>query len=391
MTTSSVQPSQLWPEQWAVHVAVEADRLENKVRVALGGQPPDLEAGPSSEAIRHHIAVARTASQRTGRRPFRGFRDQVRGTSVDQAYRNLHTAKVFSLDLLADADVDALVPDVAARLATVLDKNDPRRTRAEQALRSRDAMVRRAALKQAMETAYDASDEEYTRLRDFRNIILLTAALIGGLMWIIALVAAARPQYLPVCFTPTADVTATVCPSGVGQPPSGGDLLIIAGLGALGGGLAALLAIRNLRGTSTPYSLPVALAVLKVPSGALTSVAGLLLLGGGFAPGFSDLDSQRQILAYALVFGYAQQVLTRLVDDRAQLVLNNVPSKDPEGKQPDQAVTAAPVAEILQATPQWPTNGQRRPKTATRVRQASPQGPAHDGMTIALPPPSAST
>ena len=134
-----------------------------------------------------------------------------------------------------------------------------------------------------------------------------------------------------------------MCPSGAGQPTSAGDVLIVAGLGAFGGGLAALLAIRNLRGTSTPYSLPVALAVLKVPSGALTAVAGLLLLGGGFAPGFSDLDSQRQILAYALVFGYAQQLATRLVDDRAQLVLNRVPSKDPEGKQPDPVPPPAPA------------------------------------------------
>jgi hypothetical protein len=112
-------------------------------------------------------------------------------------------------------------------------------------------------------------------------------------------------------------------------------VLLVAGLGALGGGLAAVLGIRNLRGTSTPYGLPVALAVLKVPSGALTAVAGLLLLGGGFAPGFSNLDSQRQILAYALVFGYAQQIATRLVDDRAQTVLNKVPSKDPEAKTPE--------------------------------------------------------
>jgi hypothetical protein len=208
-------------------------------------------------------------------------------------------------------------------------------------------------------------------------------------MWILAVVAAANPQYLPVCFTPTADVTATVCPSGAGQPASAGDVLIVAGLGALGGGMAALLAIRNLRGTSTPYSLPVALAVLKVPSGALTAVAGLLLLGGGFAPGFSDLDSQRQILAYALVFGYAQQVATRLVDNRAQLVLNKVPSKDPEGKQPDQPVTAATVIETPQAVPHLPTNGQR-PRSAARVRQAALREPTPDGMTTTLPPAPAS-
>jgi hypothetical protein len=70
----------------------------------------------------------------------------------------------------------------------------------------------------------------------------------------------------------------------------------------------------------------VALALLKVPSGALTAVAGILLLGGGFVPGLSDLDSQRQILAYALVFGYAQQLATQFIDKRAVNLLDQVPS-----------------------------------------------------------------
>jgi len=73
--------------------------------------------------------------------------------------------------------------------------------------------------------------------------------------------------------------------------------------------------------------VPLALTLLKVPTGALTAVAGILLLGGGFVPGLSELDTQRQILAYALVFGYAQQLATRYLDDRASTLLAEVPSK----------------------------------------------------------------
>ena len=51
--------------------------------------------------------------------------------------------------------------------------------------------------------------------------------------------------------------------------------------------------------SAAPYDVPFALALLKVPTGALTAVTGILLLGGGFVPGFSELDTQRQILAYA--------------------------------------------------------------------------------------------
>jgi hypothetical protein len=290
MTSTTADRPRLWPEQWAIHTTVEADRLEHRLRVLRGAA---LEPDAAEEAVRHHVSMAREAAHRTPHRRWRGLRDRWRGTSVERAYRNLHTAKIFLVDLLPEPDVDVLVPDVSSRLAVVLDRTDPRRTQAERALRGPDPVVRRAALKQAMETAYDASDEEYARVRDFRNIILLTAFLIAVFMALLVAAVAANPEALPVCF--------------------------------VGDGT----------GTSTPYGLPVALAVLKVPAGALTAVAGLLLLGGGFAPGFSNLDSQRQILAYALVFGYAQQIATRLVDDRAQTVLNKVPSKDPEAKTPE--------------------------------------------------------
>jgi len=45
---------------------------------------------------------------------------------------------------------------------------------------------------------------------------------------------------------------------------------------------------------------------------------------GQFVPGLSALDTSAQILAWALVFGYAQQLFTRLVDQQAHSVLNTV-------------------------------------------------------------------
>ena len=69
-----------------------------------------------------------------------------------------------------------------------------------------------------------------------------------------------------------------------------------------------------------------ALAALKLPTGAITAFLGLLLMRGQFVPGLSALDSPAQILAWALVFGYAQQLFTRLVDQQGQTMLNNVPT-----------------------------------------------------------------
>lgn len=54
-----------------------------------------------------------------------------------------------------------------------------------------------------------------------------------------------------------------------------------------------------------PYSLPVALAILKVVTGALTAFIGILLIRAQFIPGRSALDTSAQIIAWAIVLGYA--------------------------------------------------------------------------------------
>jgi hypothetical protein len=104
------------------------------------------------------------------------------------------------------------------------------------------------------------------------------------------------------------------------------DLLVVELVGLTAAAIAAAAAIKNIRGSSDRYGLPVALAALKLPTGAITAFLGLLLMRGQFVPGLSALDTSAQILAWALVFGYAQQLFTRLVDQQGQTVLNSVPT-----------------------------------------------------------------
>ena len=48
---------------------------------------------------------------------------------------------------------------------------------------------------------------------------------------------------------------------------------------------------------------------------------------GGFVPGLTALDTTPQILAWAVVFGASQQLVTGLVDRQAQTVLDSVGNK----------------------------------------------------------------
>jgi hypothetical protein len=404
-----------WPEQWAVQASVDAERVGNRLEAVTARGLTRGETATKA-AVERHLEQARQACRCTGRYRQRGWRDRWRGSSVERAYLHLHSAKIFLVDLLPPADLEALVPDVATRLAMVLDRNDPRRAEAEAQLRAttQEQPGRRAVVKQAMEVAYDASDEQYVRLRDFRNIILLTALAMFVLTGLLVFFVAIFPDAIPLCFKPGVTTAATntqaaqqlfsVCPSGdlPQQQPEAGDILIVAGLGAIGGSLGALVAIRNLRGTSTPYSVATALAILKGPSGALTAIIGMLLLAGGFVPGLTNLDSQRQILAYALVFGIAQQLVTRVADDRAQQLLNQLPSKDPQGQTAQVASLnrpavapagdagpvdgEAPTAAPLPGAP-TATNGARPASATNGARPTAPADAvvAADAVDVELP------
>jgi hypothetical protein len=339
-TASAPLRSGAWPRQ----VKVEITRIENRLRVALiGSSCPRRQA--VADAIRAHLSEAEAVIHRRHRFMLSPA-DWWRGTSIEQAYRSLHAARVFLVELVDEEDVDALVPGVLARVQSCLPATDPQRIELEK-LPNADRRIKRAKLIRALERGYAASDEAHAHIRRFRNVLLCAAALIAACTFLLIREVAEHPTAVPLCFQPettTAQAAAlppdqrpgsrrAVCPSGeqaVGdgpRQPSGPDVWIVAGLGLLGGGLASAVSVRKMASSAAPYDVPLALALLKVPTGALTAVAGILLLGGGFVPGLSELDTQRQILAYALVFGYAQQLATRFLDDRATTLLTDVPSK----------------------------------------------------------------
>jgi hypothetical protein len=53
---------------------------------------------------------------------------------------------------------------------------------------------------------------------------------------------------------------------------------------------------------------------------------------GQFVPGLTALDTSAQILVWALLFGYGQQLFTLLVDRRPHTVLDGVRGADRANK-----------------------------------------------------------
>ncbi|MFC8090778.1 hypothetical protein [Streptomyces sp. NPDC057301] len=239
-------------------------------------------------------------------------------------------------------DVKALLPGLLTLVEEHLDAEDSRRhavVEIASEVRRTDVLdvTQRAILAEAVSLARRIHRREILRVRSFVRIV---RAVTAGLLLIAIAVAALGtqwPRMVPLCFVPESFANfAVVCPTADehwdGKPTNDQvaavagpqDYLVIEIVGVVAASVAAAASLRRIRGTSLPYGVPVALALLKLPTGALTAPLGLLLMSGGFVPGLSALDSSAQIISWAAIFGYAQQLFTKFVDNQGQAILNSV-------------------------------------------------------------------
>jgi hypothetical protein len=318
----SPRPRSVWAQEVATAVAANRVRMR-AIRSRTERPLPAAEADALHDGIESLLSRADRAARGVdpGYTPFMSW---WRGNCIEAAFHNLHRAEAEMVRLYSDDEVDAEIPDAVARAEIGLNRGDPRRVTAQKLLSMKDGAATRIMLSKIVRVGHETTDRLHSRVRVFRNIVLVTALLLAVFVSIFVFWVAAHPGIVPLCFT-TADVTS--CPAGQGHASSG-DVQVVALLGLLGGTLAAAVSIRNTNGTSTPYNVAIALALLKFPAGALTAVGALIVIRGELVPGLTALDTP-QILAYVLVFGYAQQLLTGLVDKRALNLLGSIPSRDP--------------------------------------------------------------
>jgi hypothetical protein len=284
---------------------------------------PDREAGWA--AADELLDTAAQAARHPGSR----IRLWLGGSAVNRAFVNLHAAQVMLARHAPDERLDTLLLSAMTRVRTTMPATAERREDLERryceatAPDAKDAAtLKRWVLEKALEWSYATTDAQYARLRSFRNI--LTGVSVAVLFFVVGLAALGGvwPDALQLCF---GEGAGRVCPTG--SAPTIRDALVIEALGAAGGALVAVLGVSKMQGTSTPYSVPLALALLKLPFGALTAVLGIVLIQGRFIPGLTNLDSPGQILAYAIALGVAQHAVTVLVDRRGQELLSGIPGK----------------------------------------------------------------
>jgi hypothetical protein len=360
---------------WREGTLTRAKELE---ALSLWVRPRDTQENHKvlATAVRCHLDAARQAAKVDPLNPHKRFRIFRNGPLIERARGNLDAAEAHLLTLAPNDYILGQMPSLLNHVQVHLLPTDARRQEFERiakklgikdpdhpllqkekepSLADKKALVNdeRRKIVNIVRAASSAGLREHVRLRNFRNVVVITATLMAVLAIGVALTGFFRPILIPLCFAPQeAGKVTVVCPTAQSEPfvPTGGqpqkgvptrdidavveqtakplDLTVVELVGLTAAAIATAAAIRRLKGSSERYGLPLALAVLKLPTGAITAFLGLLLMRGQFVPGLSALDTSAQILAWALVFGYAQQLFTRLVDQQGQTVLDNVRGAD---------------------------------------------------------------
>jgi hypothetical protein len=330
------------------------------------GQP----AGHLLDAIDAHLGVVGATETENGNGRLNRIWRGLTGASFERTLGNLDAAEVHLLRLAPSSLLIPALPSVQAHVNRYLSKYDPRRqavdriaaqqmAQLQQEPRTQLGRNRRNGLgheqREMILSAHHAANSQrrrdFIRLRTFRNLLLGGVVVFMLIAIGLGVLGSISPTTIPLCFTPEADGRVTVvCPRGethvgraradrdldpvIAGTATRGDVWLVELIGALGAALAGAAALRNLGSNSTPYAVPVTLALFKLPTGAVTAVVGLLLMRADFVPGLSALDTSAQILGWAVIFGIAQQLVTQFADSQAAGLLENIKGRGAAGDRP---------------------------------------------------------
>jgi hypothetical protein len=260
-----------WPSAWRAEVRDQAQRLD-----------ADLAAVPVGDSVPAH-QEARKSIDRA-----RVFADAApslaawwSGSNVEGAWSNLGAAREALISIQDGAVVRAQLPYLRSLAASSETTKDLIPAAA-------DVVPDRAALAQVMRVHNVQVASEHGHVRRLRNAVL-------GLTGLLALI-------MSVAVIVTDQEHRTVI-----------------GVGAIAGTLTTVLAATSAEGATGPYGLLGPQALLKVFAGSATALLAVLLLYNGVG----TLGPAHGNAAYfvAVIFGFSQQLLTQLVDNKAKTVL----------------------------------------------------------------------
>jgi hypothetical protein len=309
---------------WVAGVRSTADRLA--AELLRTGKQGTADYEITETAIGRARALAErpflqvSGRFRRSRRSWRRFGSWWTGDDVDEAWGALHEAGQALLDIQAANVVKAQLGDMAATAVTSLSRGDMRIRDYLDTLRllaPADRQITaadRAQLRAIRQASDSSSDSGHADARAYRNTLMLVGALLAVVLVGVAALAFGDSAFRHV-FNPTDGVAGRWF------------VLEIEVVGSLAGVTGAVLGLRKYSGFQSTYGLPLVQAFLKGGTGAATGLFGVLLVQSGIVTALTA-QASAGVFAYAVIFGYAQHLFTRLVDQQTKAVLASASSRN---------------------------------------------------------------
>jgi hypothetical protein len=333
---------------WVADVQSHADQLDGDLsRVAVQIQSMRDEADYQTacqEILRARYFAARpilTDDVAAGRhdhrgadrpsrwrfRPWRRIADWWTGYSVDRAWTALHTASQALLMIQDEDEVKSELSDMKANVVHELSAGDLRfrvfldklnlLSSPGRHISSRD----RKDLRKIREVCDSSGEAGHVDARSFRNHLILIGAFLTVVLTAVAVVGVADKAFGALLAVASA------------SSPNRWLVLEIELVASLSGLTAAVFSLKSYTGFRWTYGLPFVQAVVKGAAGAATGLFGVFLVRSGIVTSLK-ITNNVEIFTVAIIFGYAQYLFTRLIDNKANEVLQSASSRNDPGAAP---------------------------------------------------------
>jgi hypothetical protein len=278
-------------------------------------------AGPARQLVVDALAVVTEILNQDIR-----LRDRLpawwSGWRVEGSWRALHEAEAQLA--AAHPALPERLPAIRGQAALSLAATDSRRIELGNLdPKSELTPGKRAVVLDVVRAILDVSDEAHAAARALRNKLFVGALVLFGLNTLLGIVGFIRPGFLPMCVERVDAPGHFACASG-STAPSPADVWLTQVMGATGAMVSTVVLLIRRRPSLTPYVMIGYQAVIKVVLGASLAVIGVLVLGAGLGEGLIGPRNQAAVLVAAVVFGYTQQLGTRLLDNYADKLLDDV-------------------------------------------------------------------
>lgn len=245
------------------------------------------------------------------------------GTRIEQAWLAIHRARGALYLLYPPAELPAQIESLQNLLDDLPESSTPRSLGATLGrLKTRTTVTPEttAELREIYEQAIAVSDVLQHEARILRNTLMTASAAIFTVVLALGLAHALDTQIVELCLRHGGN---ELCPLGGSLHPF--DVFTVELAGMLGGLLSVVIPLATGERIKTPYRVFNQQLVLKMLAGAASALAGVILVESELISGF-QFTSASAILGYAIVFGFAQQLVTGAIDRRANSLAKQTPS-----------------------------------------------------------------